>query len=311
MRRYAHILVATMLDDRDCTTLAHVQHFVRAAKSQVVHLVHVIEPVDYPEDLDACINGYCAQQREEAARQLEQLARGARELFGSETRTEHKVLEGSFVLEVSRFALEEESDLVALTVAEESGRLGPSRDNALRLVQEVPCSAFILPAGSKPQYRRIFVPVDFSLGSREALDVAFAIGTTVPEASVTGVHVYSVPIGYHKTGQSYQEVATRMRQAAERHWEDMRPQVDTRGIPFEMRFELGESVSEKILELSAAWDADLIVMSSHGRTRPATLLLGRTPEVICARTDRPFLCVKRRGEVIGLLEALLRFLQLK
>lgn len=311
MRRYAHILAATMLDERDQTTLGHLQHFVRAANSQVVHFVHVLEPADYPEDLDACLADYCAQEREEAERRLAEFAGGARELFGRETRTEHKVLEGSFVLEISRFALEEESDLVALTVAEEPGRLGPSRDNALRLLQDVPCSAFILPAGSEPEYRRILVPVDFSLGSREALDVAFAVATSVPESNVTGVHVYSVPVGYHKTGQSYQEVATRMRQAAERHWEEMRPSVDARGVPFEMRFELGTSVSEKVLELSAAWNADLIVMSSHGRTRPATLLLGRTPEIVCARTDRPFLCVKRRGEVVGLLEALLRFLQLK
>lgn len=311
MRRYAHILAAMMLDERDRTTLGHVRHFVRAANSEVVHFVHVLEPADYPEDLDACLADYCAQEREEAERRLAELAGSARELFGQETGAKHKLLEGSFALEISRFAMEEESDLVALTVAEEPGRLGPSRDNALRLLQDVPCSAFILPAGSKAEYRRILVPVDFSLGSREALDVAFAVATSVPGSSVTGVHVYSVPIGYHKTGQSYEEAAARMRKAAERRWEEMRSAVDARGIPLEMRFERGANASEKILELSAAWSVDLIVMSSHGRTRPATLLLGRTPEIVCARTDRPFLCVKRRGEVIGLLEALLRFLELK
>jgi hypothetical protein len=38
---------------------------------------------------------------------------------------------------------------------------------------------------------------------------------------------------------------------------------------------------------------------------------GASPEFVVARTGRVFLCVKRRGTVLGLLEALLRFLSLK
>ncbi len=311
MRYYANILVSVTLDERDKTTLAHVHHFVRAAKPRTVHLVHVVESPDYAEEIDEAFDGLYRSRFEDEAARLQTLAAEQSVLYGPETSAESKILQGSLVLQLMKYAVQVEPDLVVLAVRREEGKLGPSHEDALEILRTVPCPVFVVPEDSVPTYERILVPVDFSIACREALNVACAIAETVSGAIVRGLHVYSVPIGYQRTGRSYEQAAARMRALAESHWAEMRPEIDTRGVPFEMHFELGTNASESILNAAKAWNADLIVMSSRGRTQPPVLLVGRTAEIVCTRTEVPFLCVKKRGETIGLLEALIRFLGLK
>jgi nucleotide-binding universal stress UspA family protein len=149
--------------------------------------------------------------------------------------------------------------------------------------------------------------VDFSEHAREALDVACAIAQFMPGATVTVQHTYEVPLGWHKIGHSYEEFAAIMKGHAERHWNELLPTVNTRGVPCTVRFDLGEKVPKTILAVADEIDANLVVMGSHGRTRPAAFLLGHVADTVCARTARPVLCVKRKGEVVNCLHALLQF----
>lgn len=307
VRRYERILVACLLDGRDETVLRHVGRIAGAARSKEVVLVHVIEKPDLPEE---DLEGLWESGREAASSALEQLASSHAGLFPEGTILESVVLEGDFVLELSRLATETVVDLIA-TAASGKDDLSTSKEAALRLLRKVPCSMLIVPEGAAPEYRRIVVPLDFSTASRASLDVALAVAGMSSESTVTGLHVYSAPVGYRKTGQTYDEAAEKMRELAEERWARIQEQFGPEGAPVDMRFQRDTGVATAILDHAEQNGSDLIVMSSHGRTKPAALLLGRTPESVFVRTGRTFLCVKKRGEVIGLLEALLRFLSVK
>jgi nucleotide-binding universal stress UspA family protein len=101
-----------------------------------------------------------------------------------------------------------------------------------------------------------------------------------------------------------------MKSLAERQWAELVPAIDFRGVPWSVRFDLGDRVPKTILTVADEVDAQLIVMGSHGRTRPSALLLGHAADSVCSRTMRPFLCVKRKGEVVHLLHALLELFEL-
>jgi nucleotide-binding universal stress UspA family protein len=307
MRRFEKILIACFLDERDETTLRHVGRFARAAGSREVILAHVI---DVPDLQGEGVQDLWEPNREAATAALGDLAARHTGLLGEGTKIECRLLEGSFVLELARLAAEAEVDLVAVATRQ-NGALSASKEDALRLLRKVPCSMFVVPDGSDPCYERILVPMDFSLASQAALDVAQAVATMSPKARISGLHIYSAPVGYRKTGQDYDTAAERMRELAERRWVTTKDRLNARGAAIHMRFQRATGIAEAILENVEELDSDLVVMSSHGLTKPAALLLGRNPELVFARTDRPFLCVKKRGEVIGLLEALLRFLSLK
>lgn len=310
MRRFANILVHADLDAGGGASLEHASHFARAAGSPAVHVTHVCEPSEIPEEVAAKYRNLLGPDPETARRLLEEKIAALRPPFSPATRTEILVREGSKVLEILRTATELDADLVVLERGS-GDRLEDGDELALKIVRKALSSVLVVPPGSRPEYARILVPVDFSKSSMEGLDVAFAVAATVPGASVTVLHVYSVPAGYHETGQTYEEFAAALRAQAEAEWKRATEALDTRGVPWQIRYELRPQVSRTILAVAEEVDASLIVMTSHGRTVPAMLLLGHVSEIVCERTRRPFLCVKRQGEVLGLLGALLRFLRIE
>lgn len=170
---------------------------------------------------------------------------------------------------------------------------------------------FVVPAAGAPKCRRVLIAVDFSEHSREALAEACALVRATPGASLTALHVYDVPLGWHKSGRTYEEFAALLRGHAEEHWDAFRASVPMEDVSWTVRFDLGAKIPKTTLAAADEIDADLIVVGSHGRTRAAGMLLGHVADTVCARTSRPVLCVKRKGEVVTLLHALLQVYELE
>jgi len=306
MKRYQTIVVAAALDDRDATTLRHAARFAHAAESKAIYAAHIVPSFDLSEEVSEKQPELVVPVDEMIEEKLRATIEGYPDLFPAATSVHCVARQGSLVPELVRLAAQKSADIFCL------GRRPPQdqdllSESAMRLVRKLPCSVFVVPPGAQPHYERILVPVDFSDHSREALDVACAIAQSVPGASVTVQHTYEVPLGWHKSPHSYEEFAAIMKGHAERHWKELLPKVNFRGVPWSVRFDLGEKVPKTILAVADEIDANLVVMGSHGRTRPATFLLGHVADKVCARTARPVLCVKRKGEVVNLLHAILQF----
>jgi nucleotide-binding universal stress UspA family protein len=306
MKRYQTIVVAVALDDRDATTLRNAARFAQAAESKAVYVVHVAPSFDLPAELTNKQPEQVLPVDETIEERLRATVEGQRSLFPAGTNVQCVARQGSLVPELIRLAAQKSADIFCL------GRRPPQAgdllsESAMQLVRKLPCSVFVVPPGVEPHVERILVPVDFSDHSREALDVACAIAQSMPGASVTVQHVYEVPLGWSKSGHSYEEFAAIMKGHAERHWNEHLPTVSTRGVPWTVRFDLSERVPKTILDVADEIDANLVIMGSHGRTRPAALLLGHVADTVCAQTARPVLCVKRKGEVVNLLHAILQF----
>lgn len=308
MKRYQTILVGAALDERDATTLRHAARFAQAAGSKRVYVAHIAPTFDLPTEVATNQAELLVPMDEELEQRIRTLVEEHRNLFPEGTGVHAIVRQGSLVPELVRLAAQKSADIFFL------GRR-PSQDHdllsdsAMQLVRKLPCSVFVVRPGVEPKYERILVPVDFSDHSREALDVACAIGQSMPGASVTVQHTYEVPLGWHKSGHSYEEFAAIMKGHAERHWKELLPTANFRGVPWSVRFDLGDKVPKTILAVADEIDADLIVMGSHGRTQPAAFLLGHVADTVCARTARPVLCVKKKGEVVNFLHAMLQFFE--
>jgi nucleotide-binding universal stress UspA family protein len=309
MNRYQTIIVAAALDDRDATTLRHAARFAQAAQSKTVCLTHVAPSFDLPQPVGEQHPELARPVDEEIELRLKATLAAQSGLFPPATHVHCDVRQGSLVPELVRLAAQKSADLVCV------GRLpradhDPLSDAVVKIVREAPCSVFVVPAGVEPQYERILVSVDFSDRCCETLDVAAAVAACTPGASLIVQHVYTVPTGYHKTGRTYEDFALSMKGLAERQWAELVPKIDFRGVPWSVRFDLGDRVPKNILAVADKVDAQLIVMGSHGRTRPSAVLLGHAADSVCSRTMRPFLCVKRKGEVVHLLHALLELFEL-
>jgi len=177
---------------------------------------------------------------------------------------------------------EEESSLIALSTHGRSGVtrviLGSTAENVLRAAHAplLLARSFARPSKSTP-FRNLVLPV---VGSPLSCSAATALLAFVKgvDARVTLVHVLEdkAPAPHWQIpGDPLGEVEKRLRAAL---------------LPVETEIRSGDP-TEEILKVCRGRDADLLVMSTHGRTGPARWLLGSVTESVLRETPLPMLVV--------------------
>ena len=146
--------------------------------------------------------------------------------------------------------------------------------------------------------RRILCPLDFSRFSLHALEQAIAIAresgaeicalhvfavVPAPELAVIGSPVPLEPMRLAPT--SREEVLAQVR--------DMTESVDAEGVTLRTMLFEGEPVT-RIVGYAIDWNADLVVMGTHGRSGFERLLLGSVAEKVLRKAPCPVLTVPAR-----------------
>ena len=302
MKQIRTLVVAVSFDERDAVTLRHAARIASEAESETVYVVHVAPTFDLPEDVADRFPELVRPVDEALTERLQAMLAKRQSEFPAKTRVECVVREGRPAEVLLRLAARKSADLICVGAhAEDADSIHVA---APTIVRKAPCSVLVVPSGFEPNYERILVPVDFSECSRSAVEQAVKLASIGSGGSLVLLHVYQVPIGYAKTGQSYEEVAEVMRDVAKREWERFSRTVEFDGVPWEIRFELNPNAPSKIATVANEIDARLVVLASHGRTMPAGFLLGHVTDTVCSRIARPVYCVKKKGEVVSLLRAL-------
>lgn len=190
-------------------------------------------------------------------------------------------------------AAEQHADLIVMGT---HGRRGPSRlllgSNAERVLRQAPChvltvrgDAAVPPAS---ELRRLLVPVDFSEGSRRALEGAVALAAQ-DSAAIDVLHVIEpLPPMYFAAG-----VRTRFEVDG-----DLHARVDQRlqswaGDPPGVRYVVMEGhPAVEIARLADERQPDLIVMGITGCTAAPWLLVGSVTERVCRMAKVPVLAMR-------------------
>ena len=223
-------------------------------------------------------------------------------------RAEVEVHEGSGIAEILRSARDLGLDLVV------KGRRLPAHQAAVgsaftKLARKSPCSVLIVPNYCRPHISRVLVPVDFSEHAKLALEAALEIaraGAAKDERPQVLAHtVYCAGYGYHRLGMDRDEAIAKQAEVTQRKLDEFLEGVDTSGVQFETICTCSEDTAASVHELAAARKMDLVVVGSRGLSATAAAILGGTAEQILQHAPLPVLIVKRKGETVGLLNALL------
>lgn len=180
---------------------------------------------------------------------------------------------------------------------------------AKKLAQKAPNSIlFFTDRLMEEPVHKLLVPIDFSSHSELTLR---RIQELVPESGgemeIRCLHIYQVPTGYHKTGKSYEEFAEIMLQNAQKEYQQFIQKTKLPHYPCDFVLKDHQTNAEHILSSAQQQEADLIVMGSRGRTDSAAILLGSVAEkLVNINHEIPMLILKKRGENMGFLEALLK-----
>ncbi len=303
MTRFDRVLVCVGQVPRDTQMLDYVASLSRLVGVQEIHLLHV-EPSE-PVPVDDMLLMVPEPPGDEQI--VETMRAAAQERLGSQggmVRMCEK-RRGSVLLEILRYAMEKEVDLVVVGRGGEASE-GDDALLASRIARKATCSVLVLPAGCAPRIGRILVPVRDSECSANALETACRIGGAAG-APVLALNVFHVNAGYHNVGLTLEEFTANLRRWAERECENLLNRVDRHGAAAASRCvpDLYARPVPIILEQAAAENADMVVIGARGRTGAAGVLLGKVTEQLIRRSRVPVLAVKKKGECLGVLQALL------
>ena len=148
--------------------------------------------------------------------------------------------------------------------------------------------------------KRILVPIDFSDCSRKALQYALPLAQQ-HEAAVTLLYVVSPAYGGAEFGAlNYAELEATMRASAEQQLAKLAAAEARGGVSIETLVRVGSPLWE-IIEAARKLTADLIVISTHGRTGLKHVFLGSVTEGVVQRAPCPVFVVREcEHEILAL-----------
>jgi nucleotide-binding universal stress UspA family protein len=173
---------------------------------------------------------------------------------------------------------------------------------ASRVTRRAPCPVLTVKAddsrgGIRPGV--VLVPTDFSQTARHALEVAQQVATSMGPARLVLAHAYYVPveievlIATERGGDG--GLLDRMSDAAAEELERILENLQEAGVSVEYAARHG-SPEQVIEELAKEFNADLIVMGTHGRSGLRRALMGSVAEHVVRTAECPVLTVRPTKE---------------
>jgi nucleotide-binding universal stress UspA family protein len=270
-----------------------------------LHLVHVL-PLDSPYSGFADMP-MIVPEIEIARRVRRDLSRAAAS-HGVKTRAcDLHMLRGSPFEEICQFARQIDIDLIVMSTRGHTGlkhlALGSTAE---RVVRYAPCPVLVVRDGAEANkangngktprrpstISRILVPIDFSDCSMKGLNYAKQLAR---EFGATLTVIHSIPVQYYLTNDEYArfDLPLLMQQSEKIAQKQMRDVIATTqrdGVKVEPSLQFGHA-GDHICAHAEAEKADIIVISTHGRTGLKRVLLGSTAEYVVRHATCPVLVV--------------------
>lgn len=145
-------------------------------------------------------------------------------------------------------------------------------------------------------YQRILVPIDGSTTSTCGLDEAIKLAQ-LTGASLRLMHVVDLltfATGFESYAAYANDLIPKMREEGTRILKEGEARVSARGIKVDSVLcdNLAARVSDNVIEQAKAWNAELIVIGTHGRRGVGRWLMGSDAEQTLRMAPVPVLLVR-------------------
>jgi nucleotide-binding universal stress UspA family protein len=143
-------------------------------------------------------------------------------------------------------------------------------------------------------YKKILVPLDGSEFSRKALDHAEKLAKTFNAEIVLVQVVPFMPIYGSPELVTPLIVDEKQKEAAEKYLNNLSEELKKRGLKVTAAVKTGQQVALEIIDFAKASGADLIVMSTHGRSGITRWVLGSVTHKVLTRGETPVLLLRSK-----------------
>lgn len=289
MKRFRHFMVALTRSEQDSSLIRYAAMVARLGEPDQISFVHI---------QGAASDGAKPTPHDEVVGELQRLVQENFQDAPANIEQRFHVLGGSLIDGLLAFAAGQHVDLILLGHRSDSR---PGRKALVRrLTMKAPCSVWIVPDGSEPRINRLLAPIDFSDHSADALTVAADLAARVGAAECIPLYVYHAVAVI-----TYEEAAPLVYGQEKDAYERFIAPINLHGAKIRPMLVESEKITATIHQVAQDQKVDLKVISTRGRSRSTTVLLGSVTEGVIVEARTPVLIVKHFGAKLGLLEALL------
>jgi nucleotide-binding universal stress UspA family protein len=272
-----------------------------------LHLIHVFEP-DYPAASIVPIPLVVPEL--EVGQQVRRQLRDVAKDYSVALRPANiHAIKGRPFEEICRLAQEIDVDLIVMATRGNTGLkhlvLGSTAE---RVVRYSPCPVLVVHGSDSKKksaqplatFRKILVPVDFSECSMEGLAYAKSLASDFRAKLIL---LHSVALQYYVAPEVYARydfplLMEQVDKAAQEQMRDLVQSGNWNALKVETSLRIGHA-GQEICAQASDCKADLIVISTHGRTGFNHVLLGSTAEYVVRHASCPVLVVPSRERTLA------------
>jgi nucleotide-binding universal stress UspA family protein len=297
------LLIGLDFTETDRSTIEYTASLAESVGAERAYFIHVIQQED--EELEESIS----EQHPEMHTSLDEtiqdrMRREIEEHFkyrACETQLELK--SGNVVDTLVKWTRYIEPDLVVMGMKNSEHDANKSPASVARIINR---PVLLVNQEAQPKFERIAIATDFSKFTFQCIQEAEALTQNV-SAEIRLFHAYRLPTGYHNSGKSESEFCRIMEENAQKkaHQFFEEFELDTDRYPMETVFVHHKSRTQALADSIEAWQADMLILGSRGRSQVAQLFLGSVAtHFINLKLQRPLLIVKDRKGSLSFLDAL-------
>lgn len=297
------LTVALELTEVDASILKYVGFLCQSLPLKKIYFLHIEPTLDVPRQL--------REQHPEVLKPFDESLEDRMRALVAEhlslpthIHTDFDALEGKVLTTLVKQVHIKQTDLLVVG----QHRPGRNANFSDKLARKCPCSVLFVPPEFSLNIRNILLPTDFSEHSVLALKQTLTLSKAVAGDTIHLLNIYDVPSGYTKLGKTYAEFDALMKTYASDDCAAMLKELHTENAKLTEHYLNGEkhSRAELIQTQLQALDCQLLVIGSKGRTNVLALFLGSLAEqLVRMQLSVPLLVVKKTGETLGLLDAML------
>lgn len=270
--------------DHDQILIDYTYHLAQAFVPDEITFIHIAPRVEVPKQ-------FLTQELPTRGQLLAKMQKRVFATFVDTAAVKCEVHEGTPYFDMWRESYLHHTDLL---IFGEKNIKGGRKIVPENFIRKSFCSVLFVPS-AKFDIKRIWVPVDFSAGSRAALAFAEELRATYHNAEIVCHHVFETPsIGLIEKEQQEDYIKYFQDQSRQQMKEFVEP-LKLREVKLHCTPWVYVKPSDHVKEEAEAHDADLIVMSSGGKSRLSSFLLGsNTMEMVQLEKSLPVLILKEK-----------------
>ena len=295
LSKFQRMMVAMDLTDMDVHIIKYASMIAKHFEIEAVYFFHAADSsLELPDEINQKYGHVIAPLDETLEKEMSAVVDANFETPEGCT-VELEALPGNITDELLKYSNMKVVDLLLLG---RKDKLTGSGLNSRKVAKGCRCSVMFIPENPPLELRRVLISVDYSEHSK----MAFEIGVDIQKktgAKLLSSNVYRVPVGYHKSGKSYEEFSEVMLENTKDECARFFKKIELDGVDYEHTYALDNDPhpADKIYKTGAEVGADMIILGSKGRSSGAAFLIGSVAEkLVIEDNDIPIFLLKEGKE---------------